>query len=408
MLKDKAQIYSKFIVTFIFIDLLLLPNFPFFAMPLSLPIVILMLGLKKIKIITDKEFVVLLALSFLVLTSVLLSFLQTNIHFAGMNVWLENVKRGFQLLTSFLYYFIIKNSSLTAHINLKKIVMIFVFVYVLLGIISYFDIALYFRILEILMIRNLFVSDWFLIQRVELFRYTYIWMDPNNAAYAFQMVVFYILINESMKTHERIYLYLCLIVSIILSMSTGALLSAALFFLLFYLSKINKKTQLQISFRKIFSRAFIFILGFTAFIILFIVFYDQPDSILMYSIDRMITNTDGGRIDKYLFMFNHRIPNFVGEGYTLLRYGNFFRPHSDHLRLLYSYGVFAYFLSIWFLFRHAFYSSKYFFIIPGFVAFSINSLIDEQKILLILLSLIAYVKLTDRKRNMEVQIQKKS
>ena len=107
MKKDKTQIYSNFILTFIFIDLLLLPNFPLFLMPLSLPVVVWMIGLKKIRIVKDKEFIICLLLGILVMFSVLLSFLQTSSNFAGMNVWIENIKRGFQLLTSFLYYFII-------------------------------------------------------------------------------------------------------------------------------------------------------------------------------------------------------------------------------------------------------------------------------------------------------------
>lgn len=403
MKKDKTQMYSNFILTFIFIDLLLLPNFPLFIMPLSLPVVVWMIGLKKIRISKDKEFIICLLLGILVLVSVLLSFLQTSSNFGGMNVWMENIKRGFQLLTSFLYYFIIKNSSVKSQINLKKIMMIFVATYSLLGVISYFNIALYFKILELLLIYNPFVSDWFLIQRVELFRYTYIWMDPNNAAYAFQMVIFYMLINESLKAHERLYLYFSLILSIVLSMSTGAILSAALFFLMFNISKIKRITLFRTSYGKIFSGMLILLLGSSILVSLYVVFNTQSDSIVRYSIDRMTGNTDGGRIGKYIFMFKDKFPNLIGEGYTLIREGVIFRPHSDHLRFIYSYGVLAYFLSLWFFFRHAIYSSKYLFIIPGFVAYSINSLIDEQKVLLILLSLIAYVKHMTIKRRMDEQ-----
>ncbi len=392
MKKGKTQMYSNFIITFIFIDLLLFPNFPLFIMPLSLPVVAWMIGLKKIRVAKDKEFIVYLLLGILVLASVLLSFLQTSSNFGGMNVWMENIKRGFQLLTSFLYYFIIKNSSIKSQINLKKIMMIFVATYSLLGVISYLDIALYFRILELLGINNPFVSDWFLRQRIELFRYAYIWIDPNNAAYAFQMVIFYMLLNEKLKSVEKLYLYFSLILSLVLSMSTGALLSASIFFALYFMIKLKNSTRIKTSYRKIFSGALAIVSGLVIIGSIFLISGESLNFISSYSFERMLDNTGGGRLGKYTFMFKDKFPNLIGEGYILIREGNFFRPHSDHLRFVYSYGLVAYFISLWFLFRHAIYSSKYLFVIPGFMAYSINSLIDEQKILLVLLSLIAYVK----------------
>jgi len=392
MKKDKTQIYSNFILTFIFIDLLLLPNFPLFIMPLSLPVVVWMIGLKKIRIVKDKEFIICLLLGILVLVSVLLSLLQTSSNFAGMNVWIENIKRGFQLLTSFLYYFIIKNSSVKSQINLKKIMMIFVATYSLLGVISYLDIALYFRILELLGINNPFVSDWFLRQRIELFRYAYIWIDPNNAAYAFQMIIFYMLLNEKLKPVEKMYLYFSLILSLVLSMSTGALLSTFIFFALYFMIKLKNSIRIKTSYRKIFSGTLTIVSGLVIIGIIYLLSGENLEFISSYSFERMLDNTSGGRLEKYAFMFKDKLPNLIGEGYILIREGYFFRPHSDHLRFMYSYGLVAYFISLWFFFRHAIYSSKYLFVIPGFMAYSINSLIDEQKILLILISLIAYTK----------------
>lgn len=401
MLPDNNQKHSNFILSFIFIDLLLFPNFPWFIMPLSLPVITYMIVLKKIKILRDKEFIIFLILGVLVLASVLLSFLQSKIYFGELNVWMENVKRAFQLLTSFLYYFIIKNSSVKSKPNLKRIMMIFVTLYLLLGIISYLDIGLYFKILNLLGINNPFVSGWFLRQRIELFRYAYIWIDPNNAAHAFQMVIFYMFLNEKLKFSEKTYLYFGLVISLVLSMSTGALLSASIFFALYFINNIKNITRITTSHKKIFSGVIVVVLGTILIGNLFLLFGEKLKFITEYSIDRVTSNTDGGRLEKYAFMFKERIPNLIGEGYVQIRKGNIFKPHSDHLRFIYSYGVFAYILSLWFLFRHVIYSSKYLFVIPGFIAYSINSLIDEQKILVILLSLIAYVKYTSKERELD-------
>lgn len=389
---EKTHKYSKFILTFIFIDLFLLPNFPLFIMPISLPVVTYLIVLRKIRISKDKEFVTYLVLSMLVLTSVLLSFLQRDIYFGGINVWIENVKRAFQLLTSFFYYFIIKNSKVDSHVNMKKIMMIFVTIYSMIGIVSYIDIAIYFRILNILLIKNPFVSDWFLRQRIELFRYSYIWIDPNNAAYAFQMIVFYMLLNEKLKLNEKIYIYFNLILSLVLSMSTGALLSAFIFFLIFFTIKMKNVNKIKISFKNPLSGVVTIMLVVVIILCLLSVAGDGFNFIVNYSLERVLNNTGGGRLEKYIYMFKDKIPNLIGEGYILIREGDFFRPHSDHLRFMYSYGLIAYLITLWFFFRRMLFSPKYLFIIPGFMAYSINTLIDEQKILVILLSLIAYLQ----------------
>jgi len=197
MMLEKKHKFTNLIISLIFIDILLLPNFPLFIMPMSLPVVTLVLILRKVRIAKDKEFFAFFILGVLVLTSVLVSFFYENNYIDGMNVWIENTKRAFQLLSSFFYYFVIKHSNLKSHVKIKNILIIYVTVYSVLGIISYFNIALYFKILNLLSVYNPFVSDWYLRQRVELFRYSYILADPNNSAYMFQMIIFYMLLTKS-------------------------------------------------------------------------------------------------------------------------------------------------------------------------------------------------------------------
>ncbi|KXH86864.1 hypothetical protein [Sporosarcina sp. HYO08] len=385
---EKGHNFNNLLVAFIFVDILLLPYFNFFVMPLSLPVVLGVILLKKVKIKKDKEFIVFLTLSLLVLISVVLSFLQSPLYLEGMNVWIENIKRGFQLLTSFAYYIVLKNCIYS--VNIKRILFSFVVFYIVLGIASFIDVATYFRLLEILGVRNPFVNEWYIRQNEYLFRYSYIWIDPNNAAYGFQMVAFYLLLNENLKPIQKIFIYSSIPIAIILSMSTGALISALVFFMLYILYKLKNTVKIKTSYEKMLKASFLFCFGFT--LIAFIAYYfrDSYSYVREYSLDRMLDNTDGGRLSKYSFMFSDKLPNLIGEGYIQIRDGKFFRPHSDHLRFLYSYGIVAYFISLWFFFRRAIFNSSFLFVIPGFLAYSINSLIDEQKILIILLSLIAY------------------
>jgi len=173
-------------------------------------------------------------------------------------------------------------------------------------------------------------------------------------------------------------------------MSTGALLSAFLFFFIYF--GLRMLQNYKINYKRIFVGLLTLCLGIIIGGIIFLLFRDNFTFLGKYSLERMLNNTGGGRIEKYFFMFKDKLPNLIGEGYILLRNGDLFRPHSDHLRFMYSYGMIAYIISLWFFFRHIWNSSKFMFLIPGFMAYSINSLIDEQKVIIILLSLIAYTK----------------
>jgi hypothetical protein len=102
------------------------------------------------------------------------------------------------------------------------------------------------------------------------------------------------------------------------------------------------------------------------------------------------TNIEDSRINKYIESSTYYIPNFFGRGYTLTMNGENFRPHSDHIRMLYSYGIIAYFAVILFLFNKVF-TYKALFMIPALIAFSINSLIDDHKLLGIILVFLAFI-----------------
>lgn len=387
--------FINFLIIFIFIDILLLPNFPFFSMPISLPLVIGLIIFKKIKIKFDREVLVFIILSLLILLSVVLSFLQSPQSLGYLNVWMENIKRAFQLITSFSYYFLFKNYLKYTSINIKKILYIFIVMYIGLGIIANLNVGLYFTILNTIGVKNPFASDWFLIQQEELFRYSYLFVDPNNAAYIFQLIVFYILLNETLKPIEKIFLYISLLISLILSMSTGAVISAIVFFaffVLFTFLKFIRENKFRTSYENILKQTTLYGFGILTVGIVAYFLRDMYSNITEYSIDRMSGNTDGGRLEIYRFMLANKIPNLIGEGYVQIRNGSFFRPHSDHLRFLYSYGIVAYLISLWFFFRKAIFNSKFLFVIPGFMAYSINTLIDEQKILIILLLLVSYTQ----------------
>lgn len=376
---------------FFTIDLLFFPYFPLFVIPISLPFVLIKLFVELFssKINFNKKETLVYVLFFsLVILSALLSFFGNIKVIDNQTVLTENVKRAFQLITSFAYYFYYRNSYINEKTknHLKQVFSLFLFLYVILGLLTYVDVGIYFKYLELLGIDNPFVNPWYLKQQDYLFRYSYIWIDPNNSAYIVQVICIFMLSFFKNKYLENITIYLAMILSVIFSMSTGALLSFILlnFFMAFNIFK--KLFRLKTTIKQLVFNYFFTI--FAAIMVSIIVFYVIQifGNTIFYSLERMTGNTDGGRLAKYTYLFEKNVPNLIGEGYVLIRDGQVFRPHSDHLRFLYSYGIIAYFLALYIFFYNFIKDqSNYLFLIPAALCFTTNSLIDEQKILSIFL-----------------------
>jgi len=71
------------------------------------------------------------------------------------------------------------------------------------------------------------------------------------------------------------------------------------------------------------------------------------------------------------------VPYPLGRGYILEINGLTMKPHSDALRLIYSYGLVVFIVMFYFLVRLLVKHPVY--VLPAFVAFMANTLIDEQK-----------------------------
>ena len=75
----------------------------------------------------------------------------------------------------------------------------------------------------------------------------------------------------------------------------------------------------------------------------------------------------------------------------VLRDGAPFGTHSDHFRFLYGYGFLAWGGTVYLLFRDMLGRAAPF-AIPALVAFSINSLVDEQKLFCLFLCALGVIR----------------
>jgi hypothetical protein len=391
--KEQKTSYKLFeyIAYFALIDLLMLPYFPLLIMPYSLPIVLLGLFVfGKVKLIKFYSYYVVI-----VSLLIMMSFMTGALLGKSPEFLREDFLRMFQFLTTFLYFFYFYAVAKYLSTRVIKGIMLTAVVYVLL-IAAKFLIDPWFLVM---LREHLYTATAYRSEDVlEHFRFTYIFSDPNTSGYFFLMLVFFILIYFNNTFVLRILLLASAILVTILVQSIGATVSLAIvvIFVLF-------KGFIRLNGRSIFKSVVLFI-GLC--IILFIFLHFTSNDIIlavsrsfdMFKGRIMMNNPYESRLWKYPYAISKFIPFLWGQGYALLEpNGSIFRPHSDHIRLIYSYGIIVYAMSIYFFFRKIF-RERYLFLIPAFIAFSVNSLIDEQKLFGLFLVLLA---LTDRKQYVE-------
>ncbi|GHH98660.1 hypothetical protein [Neobacillus kokaensis] len=386
---------GKVFFYFVIIDVLFLPYFKYFVMPNSLIFVVIwtVINIKKIK--TDFDFKVFIILFYFVLLSSFVSYFFTPHTLNGYsNIWGDNIKRPFQLLSSFLYYFYLKTYLKSNSFSLKKILLLFILFADILALISILNIGLYFDIKEMFSVRDPFIDNFFITTDDYFFRYSYLWVDPNSIGYIIGVVGFYLMINEKLSSIQILFVIISMLLILITCMSSGALLAVSIVFVLLvgiYLKRLCINFSIKIKKKEIFS------LLISICILLIVGLNIETMSnlkVFNYGLDRIFGNSSESRktIYQYIITNKNMLKSlFIGNGYTLIVDNAIKRPHSDHLRIIYGYGWIAYLSIILFLFRKrkgiAFH--HHFFLIPGFVAFSINSLIDEQKVFVVFLILLA-------------------
>lgn len=375
---------NQALMYFIFIDLLFFPYFPFFVMPISLPFVVarLFLGSES----ADRN-----ATSLFILFSVCVFFsviagliIYNGEHFLG------DFKRVGQLLSSFAYYFFFKSALKKRTFDPTNILVFFIFSQLLLIIFFYTNIE-GFSAFRIKMAPATIgtVEDIY-----EHFRYTYIFSDPNTAAYFSLVCAFFVL-----HSHSSIILKWCMLVIssviVVATNSRGAVLCMAVLILLWIYRMLRGRISVSFTFLK--KNIYVIIVLVT----LFIMFtatdtgkrsFGTMDEVYTLFKQRSVaaesfdsgnkSNAFDSRFKIWHSVVSTSVPFFLGRGYNA-----FGKTHTDHLRIIYSYGIVAYVILLYFVFRFIL-KPGFEFLIPAFVAFSINTLIDEQKFFVLVLSLI--------------------
>lgn len=370
----------KYVAYFSIIDLLILPYFTLFVVPYSLPLVLIaLITLGKIKVKKIYLYGIALASLFIalsVLTSVSIGKPQEFL--------IDDILRVFQLLTTFVYFFYFYTMAEVLSSKVIKLIMLLGLAYIVLFAIVFFINPLFFIELK----QYLYPAGSYRIEDILMhMRFSYMFSDPNTAGYLFAMLVLFSLQYFKSGSMQTMLLLVSAFFIIVLVQSIGVVVSlagAAAFVVLKSLLKLDIKLLTKI---------LVSVLGLgLLFALIIVVFTDYVQDLSKF-VDLYMGRVEANPEDSRLAIWQYAVTNYTpflwGQGYTLFRGdGSLFRPHSDHFRLIYSYGLVAYFVFVLFFFRKIF-QNGYLFLFPAFMAFSVNSLIDEQKLFGLFLVLLA-------------------
>ncbi len=373
---DATSRWAIIVSCFVSIDLLFLPYFQYIIIPYSLPVILMALAMDERIFLPRNSKRMLGTISALVLLSVLFSLVLPN----SSNHAVENIKRMFQFVMSFAYFLYFYNLArrFGLHVINVKIYFVFLLYYFALTALFFIDPSATYEFISDLYGR--LVTDQGTV--LEQSRFAYLFTDPNSAAYFLliaTMPLFQLLKTKLNKLVTLILLLLCLLIS----RSRGAMLALficgamslvpwSIFYERISLLRFNKF---------LFATLLIFlVLVLSNFVIEDSIFGNG--GIVGGSIERLSDKdayAEGGYRFKIWSMYaSQLIPLPLGRGYMFDVDNSNFYPHSDFLRLTYSYGFIVALGTVYFCFRHIFKIPLL--VIPAIIAFSINSLIDEQKI----------------------------
>jgi len=378
--KVRSDRLILWIAYFILLDIAIFPYFKYFIIPFSLPVVLFLTFFIKTE--KDRYYHLFLLLSICVGLSLIASYL-----ISPYNAYaIDNTKRAFQLVLTFSYFFYFKWAASKVKIN--YLYPLFVYV-VANGIFAHFFILYPIDTLELI---RYFYGRLVIDQSIVLthFRFSFYFADPNTASYFYLIAISLLLVK--LRRQQVVYTILVSIsiVIIYISQSHGALaiLPLVIFFSYFKINKNMKIFDLRYQFFQ-----FVLIIFISSALFLLYIYAFDSSIVLQKSYARLFDNNSyvggGHRFKIWIQGLEFFNPLPIGRGYSLCCIDNdLYFPHTDILGILYRYGFIALVIMVIFFFGCLHVSLSL--LLPAAAAFSINSLVDEQKLFSLFLVLLAF------------------
>lgn len=370
----------------ILFDIFFIPLFPWFSVSVSLPILFIWYLKKRKYTLFEREHRPFVAVVILMSISTLLSFF--DFEGAAYNTdFITSFKRCMQYITSFWYFFFFLYFFVFYKRKITNVVfwgIIYITLYALLYFL-YQD--LFVSLKQTVCPFDPQTSRW-LDGNLLVYRFNYLWADPNNVAYATTALSLFFFIEEKESILKKYIVLICLLFILFCTMSFGGIgVAAVLVSWVFFLTKSFRNGTAEI------------LVGIIIILIIagyLIANFEYSKELIDSSIGMrqeayggsLGMSDGGGRGADFMNGLSKFNPLFlfVGsgkEGYV---------TEIGHIYVLYMYGlpVYIYFMYVLFWKRKKQSFIEYLPIVPLFVGFTMNIAIVEQKFLLITLLISAY------------------
>ncbi len=384
---------KKFQIFFLInLDIFFLPYFNIVVMPFSSFYIIYWMVKNYNNILKDEQFNEILLCVFIMFFSTCIG----SIINSSQNVIVDNIKRFLQYVIAFGYYFYFKAFFKKNDVDLKRILWFFVLFVVVFGIVFQTNLGLFKSLTAIWNKGNTYNSSSLGKYDFEVYRYNFIWTDPNNIAYAITGIIMFMLCYCQTAFFEKVILFIANIYILLLSMSSGGWIAFVLSWGAYIVySFLDLKTV------KIKTTVGALIGGAGLLFLLFYLYINGAfadiitSNVVTNALDRF-NNNENSRIEIWLKILKGDSPFkyiFLGQGSEIYINNRSIATHSGHLYWIYAYGFVSYiiFLKIYF-FLGGKSLKKYIPIIAFFLCFTMNTMIGEQKLFIAFILIICYIK----------------
>ena len=375
------------------VDILFMPYWNIVVVPISYAI-ILWWVIKKYKVILKYDESVIIALSMFLM---LVSTIYGSVYNYEYGVVGDNVKRLIQFYFAFGYYFFFKYNFEKYVIDLKKIMWLFVLFVFGFAVLFNQNIGLFSKITQMWNVGNTYnviMQSSSLMNGV--FRYNFIWTDPNNIAYAITGIITFILLYTNTGVGEKIILLAINIYVLVSSMSSGGWICFAISWLACILFKFKSKNVI----RRYTSKKSLVITYIVIIAIIALWYMDVMEEVLksdlVYNALNRLRNNEESRTAIWMrILKGDNIFKYIliGKGSELYIKGISRATHSGHLFWIYAYGFLSYFIFIkeffWVGLKNV---QKYIPLISFFLCFTMNTMVGEQKLLIIFLMIGCFIR----------------
>lgn len=390
---SKQEKFDRFVFYFCLIDILFLPYAFFMAISYSFFVLIPWLFIRFNSLIkTERLFQWYLFFSILVVISSLLGGLLNG-------VLSDNISRAIQIIQIVGYYFLFSYNLNRYSVNIKQYLLWFAGFVVAFCVLYNLDKELYTGVIHFWNPRGMtaITAQYYALNG---YRFSFLWMDPNNIAYLYVSLVAFLLTNEKTGFWQKIGLVISMIFVLISTMSSGGrvalVIEGIVLGVVAFEKKINRVTR-TITVKKTSLYWAILLLVLSPLIIKTMTellgWYVQTD-VAVESMNRVDNNT----MDSRVAIWTRIIQNANFFEYLLIGYGGStfldgvaIKPHNGHFYMIMAFGFIAYFIFLYIVFRKRRITPlmNYVWIVAVFLGFTVNVLVGEVKLSALILLMVA-------------------